>query len=69
MDEQRRRRYLEAMGIPLLAGRDISEGDDHESPNVVVINDVMALSLEVAVPQMGHAEGGARCFMHMHGEP
>jgi putative ABC transport system permease protein len=32
-------RYFQSMGIPLLAGRDFSETDTKQSPNVVVIND------------------------------
>jgi putative ABC transport system permease protein len=32
-------RYFQSMGIPLLAGRDFSEADTKQSPNVVVIND------------------------------
>ncbi len=32
-------RYFQSMGIPLLAGRDFSESDTKQSPNVVVIND------------------------------
>jgi putative ABC transport system permease protein len=31
--------YFKAMGIPLLAGRDISEADTKQTPNVVVINE------------------------------
>ncbi len=32
-------RYFQAMGIPLLAGRDFSDADTKQSPNVVIIND------------------------------
>jgi putative ABC transport system permease protein len=32
-------RYFQSMGIPLLAGRDFSETDTKQSPNVVVINE------------------------------
>jgi len=32
-------RYFQSLGIPLLAGRDFSETDTKQSPNVVVIND------------------------------
>jgi putative ABC transport system permease protein len=32
-------RYFESLGIPILAGRDFSETDTKQSPNVVVIND------------------------------
>jgi putative ABC transport system permease protein len=32
-------RYFQSMGIPFLAGRDFSETDTKQSPNVVVIND------------------------------
>jgi putative ABC transport system permease protein len=35
-------RYFQSMGIPLLAGRDFSETDTKQSPNVVVINDEFA---------------------------
>src|SRR5579872_491395 len=34
--------YFKAMGVPLLAGRDISDTDDRNAPNVVVINQSMA---------------------------
>ncbi len=51
--------YFETMGIPILAGRDIEDGDVQELPRVVVINEVMArtlypdqnpIGLELAVP-------------------
>jgi putative ABC transport system permease protein len=32
-------RYFQSLGVPLLAGRDFSETDTKQSPNVVVIND------------------------------
>jgi len=32
-------RYFQSLGIPLLAGRDFSDTDTKQSPNVVVIND------------------------------
>jgi putative ABC transport system permease protein len=35
-------RYFEAMGIPLLAGRDVAETDTKQSPNVAVINEIFA---------------------------
>jgi putative ABC transport system permease protein len=35
-------RYFHSMGIPLLAGRDFSEADTKQSPNVVVINNEFA---------------------------
>jgi putative ABC transport system permease protein len=35
-------RYFEAMGIPLLAGRDFSETDTKRAPNVAVINEIFA---------------------------
>ena len=35
-------KYFETMGIPLLAGRDISSSDTKKSPNVVVINELLA---------------------------
>ncbi|HLJ47678.1 MAG TPA: ABC transporter permease [Bryobacteraceae bacterium] len=34
--------YFKAMGIPILAGRTLSEQDTADTPNVVVINDVAA---------------------------
>jgi putative ABC transport system permease protein len=34
--------YFKAMGIPLLAGRDVSETDTKQTPNVVVINESFA---------------------------
>src|SRR3989442_15243997 len=37
--------YLEAMGIPILRGRNLEESDGPEAPAVVVINDVLARSL------------------------
>src|SRR5215468_4703829 len=35
-------RYFEAMGIPLLAGRDFAETDTKQAPNVAVINEIFA---------------------------
>jgi len=35
-------RYFEAMGIPLLAGRDFADTDTKRSPNVAVINEIFA---------------------------
>jgi putative ABC transport system permease protein len=35
-------RYFEAMGIPLLAGRDFAETDTKRAPNVAVINEIFA---------------------------
>ena len=32
-------RYFQSLGIPLLAGRDFSDADTKQSPNVVIIND------------------------------
>ncbi|HET6852345.1 MAG TPA: ABC transporter permease [Pyrinomonadaceae bacterium] len=32
-------RYFQSLGIPLLAGRDCSDADTKQSPNVVIIND------------------------------
>ena len=37
--------YFETMGMSLLAGRDIGNGDIRETPRVVVINDLMAKTL------------------------
>jgi len=37
--------YLEAMRIPLLAGRDLSDRDNASSPNVVVVNQALAAKL------------------------
>ncbi len=37
--------YFETMNIPIVAGRDVEEGDDRDSPRVVVINEVMARTL------------------------
>ncbi|MEO7157934.1 MAG: ABC transporter permease [Vicinamibacterales bacterium] len=34
--------FFRAMGTPLLAGRDISESDRRESPNVIVVNEAFA---------------------------
>jgi putative ABC transport system permease protein len=35
-------RYFEAMGIPLLAGRDFAETDTKRAPNVALINEIFA---------------------------
>jgi len=35
-------RYFEAMGIPLLSGRDFAETDTKRAPNVAVINEIFA---------------------------
>jgi putative ABC transport system permease protein len=35
-------RYFEAMGIPLLAGRDFTGADTKQAPNVVIINEAFA---------------------------
>jgi putative ABC transport system permease protein len=35
-------RYFESIGIPLLAGRDVTETDTKQTPNVVVINEAFA---------------------------
>jgi predicted permease len=35
-------RYIEAMGIPLLSGRDVAETDTKQAPNVVLINEAFA---------------------------
>ena len=35
-------KYFETMGIPLLAGRDINSSDTKQSPNVVIINELLA---------------------------
>ena len=37
--------YFETMDIPLLAGRDIEDGDISELPRVIVINEIMARTL------------------------
>ena len=37
--------YIRSMGIPLSAGRDISERDTPEAPSVIVINETMARAL------------------------
>ena len=37
--------YFKALGIPLLAGRDLSEKDRLDTPRVMVINEVMARTL------------------------
>ena len=37
--------YLDAMRIPLLAGRDLSDRDNASSPNVVVVNEALAAKL------------------------
>jgi predicted permease len=34
--------YFQTLGIPLLAGRDFTDRDDHNAPNVAIINETMA---------------------------
>jgi putative ABC transport system permease protein len=38
-------RYFETMGIPLVAGRDLTERDDASAPDVVVVNETLARRL------------------------
>ncbi len=34
--------YFEAMGVPILAGRDFTDGDDDQAPGVAIIDDTLA---------------------------
>jgi hypothetical protein len=55
--------YLRAMGIPLIAGRDISERDRPSTEPVIVINQTMARTLwpgQNAVGQLMEACGERR---------
>jgi putative ABC transport system permease protein len=47
-------RYFESMGIPFLSGRDFTESDTRQSPNVVVINDVFARRHFAGENPLGH---------------
>lgn len=47
-------RYFESMGIPLLSGRDVAPTDTKQSPNVVVINDVLARRHFAGENPLGH---------------
>jgi putative ABC transport system permease protein len=47
-------RYFQSMGVPLLAGRDFSETDTKQSPNVVVINEAFARRHFVGEDPLGH---------------
>jgi putative ABC transport system permease protein len=47
-------RYFEAMGIPLLAGRDFAETDTKQAPNVVVINEAFANRHFAGESPLGH---------------
>ena len=49
--------YLETMGVPLLAGRAIEDGDDAHSPNVIVINRSAALRYFPATDPIGQSIG------------
>ena len=46
--------YFQSMGIPLLAGRDFSEMDTKQSPNVVIINDAFVRHHFGAENPLGH---------------
>ena len=47
-------RYFEAMGIPLLAGRDFAGTDTKQAPNVVVINEAFARRHFAGESPLGH---------------
>lgn len=47
-------RYFQSMNIPLLAGRDFSESDTKQSPNVVVINEEFARRHFGSESPLGH---------------
>lgn len=47
--------YLETMGVPLLGGRAIANGDDAHSPNVIVINRAAARRYFPAVDPVGQS--------------
>ena len=47
-------RYFQSMGIPLLAGRDFSETDTKQSPNVAIINDEFARRHFGSEDPLGH---------------
>ncbi|HJQ70015.1 MAG TPA: ABC transporter permease [Blastocatellia bacterium] len=47
-------RFFEAMGIPLLAGRDFAETDTKQAPNVVVINEAFANRHFAGESPLGH---------------
>ena len=47
-------RYFEAMGIPLLAGRDFTGTDTKQAPNVVVINEAFARRHFAGESPLGH---------------
>ena len=45
--------YFATMGVPLIAGRDLSDRDDLNAPRVAVINDVIATQLFDSSPALG----------------
>ena len=49
--------YLETMGVPLLAGRAIDDGDDAHSPNVIVINEAAARRYFPGTDPLGQSIG------------
>jgi ABC-type antimicrobial peptide transport system permease subunit len=46
-------RYFETIGVPLLAGRDFTDGDTATAPRVVIVNDVLATTLLASKPAIG----------------
>ena len=52
--------YIRAMGIPLRAGRDISERDIPSSEQVILINETMARTTVAVVAGYLHARRASR---------
>ena len=54
-------RYFDALGIPLLEGRDFTERDDAGAPRVAIVNDAFARAFWPKQPAVGkrfHVDGG-----------
>ena len=55
-------RYFDALGIPLLQGRDFTDRDDMRAPRVAIVNDAFARALWPGQPAVGkqfHIDGGS----------
>jgi predicted permease len=55
-------KYFDALGIPLLDGRDFSDRDDARAPRVAIVNDAFARAFWPGQPAVGkqfHVDGGS----------